>query len=143
MTSFINLLKVFLLIYLGIITYILYQIIFYRQKKFLFLKTIVFFFVISIMLIYVSNKYDIILFHSYLIFFFLGVYLGKNIFFKNLKKHNKELNKIIIPVKLHLKKIIKIITIPPLFTLIKNRIKTYKYYKNNPHLKPKSIYDLF
>ena len=143
MTSFLNLLKLLILIYLGLITYIAYQIIFFRQKKLLFIKTIIFFFNCAILLIYISNKYHIYLFHVYLIFYFLGIIIGKKILSKRILLINKEVDPLISKLKIMIKKLLKIISIPPFFYYAKNKINLYFYYKKYPYLKPKSLYELF
>lgn len=143
MVSFYNLLRVFLLLYLGAFTYILYQLLFYHQKRFLFLKTILFFFGLAALLIHAANKYHIALFHVYLIFYLLGIWGGKKLFSKEIRKKNIEFETILNPIKKYFFKILKLISIPPIFTILKRKRKERKYYRLHPHLKPKSIYELF
>ena len=88
MVSFYNLLRVLLLLYLGIFTYILYQLIFYHQKRFILVKTILFFSCLAVITIWAANKYHIVLFHVYLLFYFVGIYLGRVFFSAQLKQYN-------------------------------------------------------
>ncbi len=143
MISFYNLLRVILLLYLGIFTYILYQLLFYHQKRFLFIKTILFFFGLAAILIYASNKYHIALFHVYLLFYLLGIWAGKKVFSKDIRKRNIEFKTILDPIKKYFYKFLKLISIPPFFSILKTKRKERKYYRLHPHLKPKSPYDLF
>lgn len=143
MESFYNLLKVLLCIYLGICCYILYQMIFYRQKRFILLKIIFFFGGMAILLIRVSNRYHIILFHIYLCFFLLGIFTGKKLFQENLKTNNKAFTLNMHPIKTKACSLLKKISIPPGYLWFKEKRKLLKYYKRHPHMKPKTIYDLF
>ena len=143
MISFYNLLKVVLLLYLGIFTYILYQLLFYHQKRFLFIKTILFFSCLAVLIIKASNRYHIALFHVYLIFYFVGIYLGKNFFHNSLKNYNFRFTNLIKPLKAKSIHFLKWLLIPPLVHKIKEKRKLKKYYKLHPNLKPKSIYELF
>ena len=143
MVSFYNLLRVILMLYLGCFTYALYQLLFYHQKRFLFIKTIIFFFIIAILIIKASNKYDVILFHVYIIFYLIGILLAKKYLAKIVKRNNQEFNIILTPLKKLMRIVLKIICIPPIIKKIKEKRMQYKYYKLHPHLKPKSIYELF
>lgn len=143
MESLQNLLKICIIIYLGFFSYILYQILFYHQKRFLFTKTIVYFSFLAGIIIYVSNRYDIPVFHIYVLFYLLGLYLAKKILSNKLRKYNKALDTVLIPLKKVLRIICKIIFIPPMITWINQKRKLRKYYKAHPNKKPKSIYELF
>lgn len=143
MESLQALLKVLIVIYLGFFSYILYQILFYHQKRFLFIKTIFFFALLAAILIHVSNRYDIPIFHVYILFYLLGLFLARLAFSKPIRKHNKELNTILKPLKKGLYKLLKIISIPPFIYWIKEKLRLRKYYKRHPNEKPKTIYELF
>lgn len=143
MESFYNLLKIIFFVYLGSFTYITYQILFYYQKKFLFIKTLLFFFLISILLIKASNTYDIPIFHMYIFCYLLGIILAKKYLNTYLYKLNKELSSSLSIFKKPLTNFLKIILLPSFYPFLKNKYKNYIYYKKHPHLKPKTIYELF
>ena len=113
MISLYNLLRIILVLYLGVFSYILYQFLFFHQKRFLFTKTILYFFVLAALIIKASNKYDISIFHIYILFYFLGLYLAKKGLSKYIKKHNTEFNSLLKPIKKYGYILLKIITIPP------------------------------
>lgn len=143
MTSLYDLIKVLIVLYLGFFSYILYQILFYRQRRFLFLKTILFFFILAIIIIKVANHYSIPIFHIYILIYLLGLYIAKKLLAVSLKKYNKALDMLIAPLKKHLIKLFKIISIPPFVYFLKKKIGLYRYYKKHPNKRPKSIYELF
>lgn len=143
MESLQALLKTAIVLYLGFFSYILYQIVFYHQKRFLFIKTVFYFGFLSGIIIHVSNHYEIPIFHIYILFYLLGLFLAKLTFSKLILKHNKEFNTILKPLKKGLYKLLKIISIPPFIYWIKEKRRLRKYYKRHPNKKPKSIYDLF
>lgn len=143
MESLFNLIRIIIYLYLGGFTYIAYQILFYRQKKFLLIKTIVFFFVLAIIIINTSNKYDVDFFRMYIIIFLFGILLFRKIFKKTIINDNSIFTFHLKPIKKLLIKYLKIITIPSFYPIIKSLIKKYKYYKLNPHHKPKTIYELY
>lgn len=143
MESLNNLLKVLLFIYLGIFSYLLYQMLFYHQKRFLFIKTILYFFGLAIIIINVMNKHHIILFTALAFCYLSGIYLGKKFFKEIIIKKNYDFSLLIKPLNKLLLKILKIITIPPLANYMKEKRKLHKYYKLHPNLKPKSPYELF
>lgn len=143
MESLQALLKTLLILYLGFFSYILYQIVFYHQKRFLFLKTILYFSFLSGLIIHISNQYKIPIFHVYILFYFLGLVLGKLIFSKLILKHNKEVSVLLKLLKKWIYKLIKIISVPPFIYWIKEKRRLHKYYKRHPNKKPKSIYELF
>ena len=144
MESLITLLKIVLYIYLGLFTYISYQILFYYHKKFILIKTFSFFFFIALLIIKISNKYNITFFVGYLFFYMLGIYLSR-LFLKPKIHKNTKLVKyfLIIPLKnkffLFVRKSIFFDSIIKL----KEYIKLYFYYKKFPYKKPKTIYELF
>ncbi len=143
MVSFYNLLRVLLLLYLGMFTYILYQLLFYHQKRFILVKTILFFSCLAVITIWAANKYHIVLFHVYLLFYFVGIYLGRVFFSAQLKQYNYQFKQFITPIKLKLFQFFKWITISPIVYKIKEKRKLKKFYKLHPNLKPKTIYELF
>lgn len=143
MESFYTLLKIGLILYFGCFTYLLYQILFYHQKRFLFLKTILFFFGIAVCMIQAINRYHIVLFYAYFLFYLLGIYLSRKLFRTSILKKNKELSTLIQPLKKWALKVLKIITIPPFTNAMKAKIKLRKEYQLYPNHKPKSIYELF
>lgn len=143
MTSLYALLKILLILYFGFFSYILYQIVFYHQKRLLFFKTILYFFFLATLIIHISNQYDIPLFHAYILFYFLGLYLAKLSFSKLIHKYQKELNTLLKPMKRWIFLLLKIITISPILYWIKEKRKLHKYYKRHPNKKPKTIYELF
>lgn len=143
MESLHDLLKALIVLYLGFFSYILYQILFYRQKRFLFPKTILFFLLLAIIIIQVSNRYSIPIFHVYILIYLLGLYVARKILAKPLIKYNIEFKKFISPIKKWSIKILKIISIPPFIYWIKKKRELHKYYKKHPNKKPKTIYDLF
>lgn len=143
MESLQNLLKICIVMYLGFFSYILYQLLFYHQKRFLFLKTILFFFLLACILIHTSNRYDIPIFHIYILFYFLGLYLAKVSLSRLLRKYNDEFSTLLTPIKKWTLKIVKIITIPPFLYWLKEKRRLHKYYKEHPNQRPKSIYELF
>lgn len=143
MESLQALFKILLVLYLGFFSYILYQIVFYHQKRFLFIKTIFYFGFLSGIIIHISNQYDIPIFHIYILFYLLGLYLSKLAFSKLVLKHNKEFDTLLKPFKKWIYKIFKIISIPPFVYWIKEKRRLRKYYKRHPNKKPKTIYELF
>ncbi len=143
MESIQNLIKIGIVLYLGFFSYILYQILFYHQKRLLFLKTILFFFFLASLLIHVSNQYNIPIFHVYILFYLFGIYLARKLFSKLIQKHNKELNTLLIPLKKGTIRVLKIISIPPFIYWIQEKRKLHKFYKEHPNKKPKSRYELF
>ncbi len=143
MESLQNLLKICIVLYLGFFSYILYQILFYHQKRFLFIKTIFFFFLLAILIIHVSNQFDIPIFHIYILFYLLGLYLARLSLSKLLRKQNQKLDVVLQPLKKGIIKILKIISIPPFIYWLKEKRRLRKYYKRHPNEKPKTIYELF
>ena len=143
MESFYNLLRIFLMLYLGCFTYCLYQLLFYHQKRFLFIKTLVFFFVIAVIIIQAANKYEVKLFQAFILFYLLGILLSKKYLFKITNKQNQEFKMVLNPLKKIAKTVLKIICIPPLIKRLKEKHSLRKYYRLHPNLKPKSIYELF
>lgn len=143
MTSFYTLLKIILILYLGCFTYLLYQLLFYHQKRFLFIKTILFFYIMAICIIQAMNKYHILLFYTYFIFYLLGIYLAWKYLKPLIMKRNIEFNQILKPLKKQSLILLKIITIPPFTKNIKAKIKLHKEYQIYPNHRPKSIYELF
>ncbi len=138
-----DLYKTIIVIYLGSFSYILYQIIFYHQKKFLFIKTIFYFSFLAYNIIHIINKYDINIISIYFIFYIFGLFLANKLFYKNIKNNNKLFDIFLIPLKKIFLKIIKFITIPPFIYIIKDRYELHKFYKRYPYKKPISIYYLF
>lgn len=143
MESFYNLLRIILMLYLGCFTYTLYQILFYYQKRFLFLKTISFFYVLAVIIIRAMNKYSLENLTIYLVFYFIGLLLTRKYLAKEILKRNRFFKQLLLPLKTFTIRLLKIITIPPLFKLLKKKLKLAIYYKKNPHLRPLSIYELF
>lgn len=138
-----DLFKTIIVIYLGLFSYILYQIIFYHQKKFLFLKTISFFSFLAYIIIKVINNFNIEIISIYFIFYIIGLLLGKKLFNKKMSKYNEKFTDFFNPLKKYIKRIIKKITIPSFIYNIKDKYELYKFYKRYPYKKPKSIYELF
>lgn len=143
MESLLNLFKIFICFYLGSFTYITYQILFYYQKRFLLIKTIIFFLIIAILIIKASNTYNIEIFHMYICGYLLGIILAKKYLSIHLFTLNKNFCNSLLPLKKPLIKIIKIILLPSFYPIVKDKIKLYLFYKKYPHLKPKTIYELF
>lgn len=143
MESLQNLFKICIVLYLGFFSYILYQILFYHQKRLLFIKTIFFFFLLAGIIVHVSNRYDIPIFNVYILFYLLGLYLARLSLSKLLQKQNKKFNTVLLPLKKWAKRILKIISIPPFIYWIKEKRRLHKYYKRHPNEKPKTIYELF
>lgn len=143
MESFYTLLKVVLYIYLGTFSYILYQLLFYHQKRFLFIKTIFYFGFLAYVLIQISNRYHIFILHVYLLFYFLGFYLSRRYFKDMIEKNNKEFRLFIRPLKSKLFLLLKWASIPPFYYFIKQKLELNRHYKKHPNLKPKTIYELF
>ncbi len=143
MESFYTLLKIILILYLGCFTYLLYQMLFYHQKRFLFLKTICFFFCMAVLMIQAMNHYHIILFYTYFIFYLLGIYLTRKFLKNNIMKINQELKKNLKPIQKYCCKLFKTISIPPVVYYLKEQNQKRKYYKLHPDKKPKTPYELF
>ncbi len=143
MESLFNVLKVLLCIYLGVFTHLLYQLLFYHQKRFLFLKTLLFFGIIAVLMIHMANKFHILLFHMYLLFYGLGLYLSKRYLASSVLKKNKAFQAFLKPLEKKLFSILIKLSLPPFYSEIKAKIKTYRYYRKYPYLKPKTIYELF
>lgn len=143
MESFYTLLKIGLILYLGCFTYLLYQLLFFHQKRFLFIKTILFFFGIAVCMIEAMNRYHIVLFYAYVIFYLIGIYLSKKFLKKSIMKYNHQFNTLLTPLKNYTILCLKIITIPPLIKFIKEKWRLHQEYKLHPNHRPKSIYELF
>ena len=143
MESFYNLFKIIIYFYLGSFTYITYQILFYHQKKYLFIKTILFFILISILLIKASNTFDIQIFEMYIFCYLIGIILAKKYLHKHLLILNKEFSNYLSTFKKPLTKFLKILLLPSFYPILKNKFQNYLFYKKHPHLKPKTIYELF
>ena len=143
MTSLVFLFHIILTIYLGSFLYISYQILFYFQSKFIFIKMLFYFTFIACLTIKIKNKYNILFLYQYIIFFVLGIYLGRKIFRTQILLKNTEIKGIIdqnIPKLLY---ILKLLIIPPISYFIYCKIKLIFFYFNHPHLKPKNEYELF
>jgi hypothetical protein len=143
MQSLIYLLHIFLFIYLGSFIYITYQILFYFQNKFIFIKLILYFSFIAYLIIKVKYKYNILLIYQYIIFFVLGIYLGRKTFRTSLLSTNQKIKNALDSYWGKLIYLLKILFIPPISFYLFCKLKNYFYYLKNPHLKPKDIYDLF
>ena len=143
MESLYTLYKIIICIYFGIFTSINYQILFSFQKRLLFIKTILFFLIIAIFFINITNKYQINIFHTYIIFYILGILLSHKFLSKYISKLIKELKNNIVLLKPIIIKITKLLLLPSFYQHLKNIIKQYQFYRKNPHLKPKSIYELY
>lgn len=143
MESLVYLFHIFLIIYLGSFLYITYQILFYFQNKFIFIKLFFFFTFIAYILIKVKSKYNISLLYQYIIFFFLGIYLGRKSFRNYLLTINSGIKGIVDNYLYKIKYLLKILFIPPVFFYLYCYFKTYIYYLEHPHLKPKDEYYLF
>lgn len=143
MESLFNLVKLLLFFYLGIFTFITYQIIFYHQKRFQLLKTLVIFFIYAIIIIFIMNKYHLKPLKIFMFFYIFGI-ISANKFFKiKLLKLNQNITNNFKPIKKILRKILIIIWFPKLYYYLKNKIKLHKYYHKHPHKKPKSLYELY
>ncbi len=138
MKSLLELLYLLLFLYLGSVTYILFSLIFYHQKRFLIIKNIIFFLLIGILWIYISNKYFISYNYFYFISFIIGTILSKYFFEESLIKFNKLISYFLIEFNYY----IKLLIIPPIIY----KIKCYRYnrliLKKYPYLKKRSK-DLF
>ncbi len=138
-----DLYKTIIIIYLGIFSYILYQIIFYHQKKFLFVKTIFYFSFLAFIIIKIINNYNINIISIYFVFYILGIFLADKFFYKKINTYNKAFIIFLIPFKKIIKKIIKILMIPYFGYILKDKYELHKFYKRYPYKKPISIYYLF
>lgn len=138
-----DLYKTIIVIYLGLFSYILYQIIFYHQKKFLFTKTIFYFSLLAFIIIKIINNYSINIVSIYFIFYILGLVLANKLFYKKINNYNKSLNFFLLPFKKIIRIIIKLLIIPSFVYIIKDRYELHKFYKRYPYKKPISIYYLF
>lgn len=138
MKSLLELLYLLLFLYLGSVTYILFSLIFYHQKRFLIIKNIIFFLLIGILWIYISNKYCINYNYFYFISFIIGTILSKYFFEESLIKFNKLISYFLIEFNYY----IKLLIIPPIIY----KIKCYRYnrliLKKYPYLKKRNK-DLF
>ncbi len=138
MKSLLELLYLLLFLYLGSVTYILFSLIFYHQKRFLIIKNIIFFLLIGILWIYLSNKYFINYNYFYFISFIIGTILSKYFFEESLIKFNKLISYFLIEFNYY----IKLLIIPPIIY----KIKCYRYnrliLKKYPYLKKRNK-DLF
>lgn len=138
MKSLLELLYLLLFLYLGSVTYILFSLIFYHQKRFLIIKNIIFFLLIGILWIYISNKYCINYNYLYFISFIIGTILSKYFFEESLIKFNKLISYFLIEFNYY----IKLLIIPPIIY----KIKCYRYnrliLKKYPYLRKRNK-DLF
>lgn len=138
MKSLYELLYLLLYLYLGSVTYILFSLIFYHQKKLIIIKTIIFFIAIGILWIYLSNKYFITFNYFYFLSYIIGIIIAKYLFNNTLLKLNKEINKLLI----ELNYLIKLLIIPPIIYKIKCYFYNKLILKKYPYLKKRKK-DLF
>ncbi len=143
MESLYNLFKVLVCLYLGAFTYLVYQILFFHQKRLLLTKTLLFFGTIAVVLIRVSHRYHIILLSVYLLFFLWGIYLARKFFHRKIIDTNRKITDLFQPVKKKLFLWIKKASIPFFYPYIQRKIQLHRYYKRHPYERPKSIYELF
>lgn len=144
MTSLITLLKILLFVYLGSFTYIIYQIIFYFQKRFILIKTLSFFFLIAVLIIHTSNKYEVVFFVGYLFFYMIGIIIARHFLKAKIHKNTKVVKYFVyIPFKKYFIIFIKKAIFFSLLLKLKEKIRLYRYYKKYPYKRPKSIYELF
>jgi hypothetical protein len=143
MQSLTYLLYIIISIYMGSFLYITYQILFFQQKRFIFIKMIIYFSCIANLIIKLKYKFKTEIILSYIIFFILGVYLGRKSFRNYLLTINKEIKSIFDKTLYRLLYLLKILLIPPVSYFLYCKIKMFFYFQKNPHFKPKTIYELF
>ena len=144
MESLITLLKIILFIYLGIFTYLTYQIIFFFQKRFVIIKTFSYFIFLAVFIIEISNKYSVDFFIGYIFFYCLGIYISRAVLKAKILKNAKVVKYFVIkPASSILMNFIKKIIFFDQLLKLKKTIKLYRYYKKYPYKKPKTVYELF
>ena len=138
MKSILELLNLLLFLYLGSVTYILFSLIFYHQKRFIIFKNIIFFILIGILCVYISNKYFISYNYFYFLSFIIGIILSKYFFEESLLKFNKIISCFLVEFNY----IIKLLIIPPIIYKIKCHRYNKLILKKYPYLKKRNK-DLF
>ena len=129
--------------YLGSFSYILYQILFYQQKRFILIKIICYFSFIAFLIIKVKNKYSITPLMVYSFIYLIGMYISRKLFRVYLIEKSKEYKAIKNKFYPIIKYILLLLFIPPLVYIIVCRIKEYRYYKKYPQERKKTRYELF
>jgi len=138
MESFKELLYLIIYAYLGTISYIGYNLLFYHQKRLLFSKIIIYFSFIAYIWIKINYKYQAGYNFFYIISYLIGFLISKKLFDKELNSFNKKIEIMLTKIKY----ITIIIITPPIINYLKCRYHKYRFYKKYPRLKP-SIYKLF
>lgn len=129
--------------YLGSFSYILYQILFYQQKKFIFIKIICYFLFIAFIIIRVKNKYGIALLFSYFIIYLTGMYLARKTFRRKLLALSKEYADVKHRLLYKIYYLIILLITPPLIYLLICKLKSHRHYKKYPQDKTRTRYELF
>ena len=129
--------------YLGSFSYILYQILFYQQKRFIFIKIICYFSFIAYLIIKLKNKYSITPIFAYFIIYIAGMIIARKTFRTYLLNMSKEYTTHKITVLYKFYYLLILLITPPFFYLISCKIRQHKYYKKYPQDKKRTIYELF
>ena len=140
MNSLNQLLQIMLVLYLGIFTYLIYQIIFYNQHKFLFIKHLLFFYFISKIWINISSKYYLDFKIIFIIIYILGIFISTYILSTYIEKLNIDFYNMFY---YEVRYLIILLIVPPILYIIRRNIYKYIYYIKHPWLKPIGIKRLF
>ena len=139
MESLNQLLNLLIYLYLGIFSYILFNVVFFHQRRLLIIKSLFFFLFIFYLTLRISHRYLIEFNFIYIIAYFIGFISAIKIFDKYLFRLN---NKIIDVIDL-IKFFINTSFNPPIIKFIKCYIHTNHIYRKYPYLKPKGLEYLF
>jgi hypothetical protein len=104
---------------------------------------LIYFSFIAHLIIKLKYRFKTELIVPYFFFFITGIYLGRKTFRNYLLTINKEIKNVFDKTLYKLVYLIKILITPPVSYYAYCKLKTILYYKKYPHLKSKTIYDLF
>ncbi len=123
MDSLIQLYYILANIYFGLCTYLVYDFLFYTQKKLLIIKSIIFYSLIAYLYIILSEKL-LIEHNSILIgFYIIGYFLGRKLLKKNIMELSDNFYSLIKAIFKFIKPIIITAFYPPIFKFLINHIK--------------------
>lgn len=139
MDSINQLIHLIIYLYFGAFSYVLFNIIFFHQRKLLTIKVILLFSFIFYLLLKINYKYEIEFNFILLISFLIGFILAIKLLDKMLLNINNRMIYIIDLIKF----LLNILFNPPIIKYLKCIIHTKHIYIKYPYLKPKGIEYLF